>query len=131
MFAALQSGTLLDVGPVNSEPYARVPVWQVQYDCGCAGGTWVEGVQGLAESGYCQPAYLPTGKRYDERSRGCVPIPGYRPPSIPAAPEPTKTNWLLWAGIAVGAGLLLYYADKKRKAGAKVAPKTEAASWII
>lgn len=135
MFAALQSGTLLDIGPVTREPYVQSSISQLHNDCICAGGFWAEGVQGLQESGYCQPAYLPTGKRYDERSRGCVPIPGYRPPSIPAGPEPTKTNWLLWAGIAVGVGALLYYAQKKRKqkAGAakSSAPIGDAASWTI
>ena len=123
---ATEASALMPPGPpIPIGPAVMDPVW-LRSDCNCRGGQFVE-VPGQPQNSFCLPPAMPTGKMFDVASRGCVPIPGFRRPIVPAYQQYCyygRYNLCLIGGIAVGALLLLWALKGSRKSDSKpIAPE--------
>jgi hypothetical protein len=61
------------------------------------------------------PPSCPAGELYDTSLGLCVKPSDQPPYQAPPPIEEKKTNWLLWGGLAAGAGLLWYLSQPKKK----------------
>jgi hypothetical protein len=109
--------------PGGIGPMAMDPAW-LRSDCDCRGGTFVE-VPGQPQNSYCLPPAVPTGKKFDYATRGCVPIPGFKPPILPTSAMCywKGYNICLYGGIALAALLLVWAVGKKKGSAPAAEPK--------